>query len=263
MSNLDNLFQQAQDEGALTTAGSNVIKLVDFGQQISAGMGVNVDTVKPSSVTLVAILLDDSSSIRSVTGNTEAIRTSVSTITDALAATKQKEGIFVLLSRMNAGLLYPFKPITEVPIIDTSNFNPNGGTPLYDTFAALLATVVAKVQEFAAAGVPARAITLVLTDGADMGSQKIRTPEGIAPLVQDLLRSEVHTLFAMGIDDGATDFKSVFARMGIPSACCLVAGCSPSAIRAAMGMLSQSMVQASQAVPGMKASQTIAGGFGG
>jgi activator of 2-hydroxyglutaryl-CoA dehydratase len=87
-------------------------------------------------------------------------------------------------------------------------------------------------------------------------------PKKLAPLVETLLRAEMHIIAAMGIDDGSTNFRQVFSDMGIPANWILTPQNNPSEIRKAFAFASQSAVRASQAAGGAGFSQVAAGGFG-
>lgn len=260
-SNISTLFGTAQAEGTLTQAGAQVLDIPDLGAQIQAGIGINVDDVPASSVTLVTALVDDSGSIRYVAGNTEAVRDGHNGMLDALGGTKQKEGILVHCRYLNGTILYPFSALDQAVRMDSHNYNPNGGTPLFDQTALILGAVLAKSQEFADAGVPCRTVTVIVTDGADAGSMTHRSPASIAPLVRDMLKTEMHIIAAMGIDDGSTDFRAIFRGMGIDDQWILTPKNTPSEIRKAFAFVSQSAIRASQ-VAGAGFSQVAAGGFG-
>lgn len=263
---LNALFGAAKQDNNLSGGGLQVLNLNDLGTQIQAGLGVKVDDVTSSEVICLVLVVDDSSSIRFVQGNTEAIRDGVNSILGALADTKQSDSIIGYCILMNRGVLYPFSPILDGKKLDQKlqltpqNYNPSGGTPLYDTVTVALGTAIAKVQEFSNAGVPARAITVVITDGENAGGRK-QDPSDVRPLVDDLMRSEMHLVIGMGIADGHTDFKDIFTRMGIRPEWVLTPANDPSSIRKACMMVSQSAVRASQAAAG-GFSQVVAGGFG-
>lgn len=260
--NLSTLFQGAQNDGILSPAGMSVLAIPDMGAQIQAAIGISVDDVPASEVTLVTILLDDSGSIRFVMGNAEAVRSGCNLLIDSLMGSKQKDGILAHCRYLNGKVLYPFTSLTNAIKLDTTNYDPNGGTPLYDQTAIILGTVLAKAQEFQDAGVPCRTVTVIVTDGADAGSTKHRSGASVAPLVRDMLKTEMHIIAGMGINDGQTDFRRVFGEMGIQKEWILTPGNSPSEIRKAFAVVSQSAVRASQ-VAGGNLSQVAAGGFGG
>src|SRR5690606_36401895 len=72
------------------------------------------------------------------------------------------------------------------------------------------------------------------------------TAATVRALVRDLFAQENHVVAAMGISDGATDFRAVFREMGIPDRWILTPGNSASEIRKAFQVFSRSAVAASQ-----------------
>ena len=119
------------------------------------------------------------------------------------------------------------------------------GTPLYDQTAVTLGTVIAKAQELQQAGIAVRTVTLIITDGGDYGSTRMK-PADVKAIVDDMLAHEHHIVAAMGISDGTTSFRDVFRAMGIPDRWILTPGNSASEIRRAFQVFSQSAVRASQ-----------------
>lgn len=250
------LITAAGVDGSLTAASCGILLGADLGAQIQAGLGIDVNDVQASSVTLVALLIDDSGSIR-FGSNAQLVRDGHNLVLDSLGRSKQKDGVLVHTRYLNGTVLYPYVPLDQVVRMTSQNYDPMGGTPLYDETGATLATVVAKQQEFITNGVPARGVTVIITDGADEGSRKL-TAAKLRPIVQDLLKTEQHIVAGMGIDDGGrTDFRKVFRDMGIPDEWILTPGSNESDIRKAFLMVSQSAVRASQA-----ASISSVGGFG-
>ena len=104
--------------------------------------------------------------------------------------------------------------------------------------------MLAKSQQFSDNGVPVRTVTLILTDGGDSGSNA--WPAKVANVVKDMLKAEMHIIAALGIDDGSTDFKKVFREMGIPDQWVLTPGNTPTEIRKAFQVFSQSALRVSQ-----------------
>ena len=146
---------------------------------------------------------------------------------------------------LNGFVLYPYCPLDQALRMDKKNYDPNLGTPLYDQAVVMLGTVLAKTQQFADNGVNVRTVSLIITDGADAGSQKA-TAKTVAQIVRDMLKTEQHIIAAMGIDDGSTCFKKVFQDMGIRDEWILTPGNSGSEIRKAFQVFSQSATRASQ-----------------
>lgn len=255
---LGNLFGDLQGAGIVQADTAALLNVTDFGQQINAAMGVDVNNVDASEVFLVTLLLDDSTSIR-MAGNTDNVRKGHDLVMEAFrgAQKKQQDSIFVHARCLNSGIVYPYIGLADVANIGAS-FNPSGGTPLYDQVIVTLGTVLKKAEEFALTGVNVRTATLILTDGADYGSNK--RIQDAAKVVRDVLMAETHIVAAMGIDDGQTDFHKVFTDMNIRPEWILTPGNSGSDIRKAFELFSQSAVQASQSVGSF--SKTSLGGFG-
>jgi hypothetical protein len=268
MSNQASLSSLLNSAGLNASASAAMALTADtLGPAIMAGLGnVSLDDIGSSEVVLVTLLLDDSGSIRMVAGNTEAVRTGHNTMLDALLGTKQAGDVLISCRYLNndpptdQGVLYPYRPLSGAPQLDSHNYNPRGGTPLYDQIAVTLTGVTAKMAEFEAGGVAARAITAIITDGDNQHSYTHRTAASVRPIVEGLLHTEQHIIAAMGIDDGRTAFRDVFREMGILDAWILTPGNTPGEIRKAFTLVSQSAVRASQSAGSF--SQTAMGGFG-
>lgn len=256
---LNQLFQSAQAEGVLSPTSLQALNVHDIGAQIQAGLGIQVDDVTSSEVVLVTIMPDDSGSI-DYAGNAAIVRAGHNTVLDALLTSNQNDNILVHNRYLNGQVLYPYCPVAQAKRMDTNNYTPNQGTPLYDQTVVLLGTVLAKAQEFSDNGVPVRTVTLIISDGADAHSQRA-SAQTVRSLVQDMLRTENHIIAAMGIDDGGqTNFRQVFRDMGIRDQWILTPGNSQKEIRNAFQVFSQSAVRASQSSGGFN--QASLGGFG-
>jgi len=259
--NVSALFQSAKKDGTLSAASLQALSVPDLGAQIQAGLGVTAENVQASEVTLVTMMPDDSGSMR-FAGNSQAVRDGHNLVIDALKDTRKttRDSILVHNRYLNGDVLYPYSNLDQVPNMDTHNYDPNLGTPLYDQTVVLLGTVLAKAQEFVDAGVPVRTCTLIMTDGADLHSMRAKA-HTVKKLVEDMLKEETHIIAAMGFDDGGqTDFRRVFREMGIRDEWILTPSKTPSEIRKAFQMFSRSAVRASQNAGSF--SQTAAGGFG-
>jgi len=250
------LFRAAHAEGELSDAALQALEVPDLGARIQAGLGVNPDDVPASEVLLVTMMPDDSGSIR-FAGNAQAVREGHNLVLDALAASKQKDSVLVHTRYLNGTVLFPYCGLSGAVRMDSRNYDPSSGTPLYDQSVVLLGTVLAKSREFALAGVPTRTVTLIITDGADEGSTRSKVSD-VAALVKDLLRQERHIVAGLGVEDGSTDFRQVFREMGICDRWILTAGNKAGDIRRAFMVFSQSAVRAASGA----VAQAGVGGFG-
>ncbi|MGB2927261.1 MAG: hypothetical protein WBB82_18320 [Limnothrix sp.] len=242
---IQSLFNNAHDDGLLSQASLQSLDVLDLGVQIQAGLGVEVDDVMASEVVLVTVMPDDSASIQ-YSNNVQAVRGGHNAVLDAFDSSPQKDQILIHNRYLNGHVLYPYCFLDQAVRMTPQNYNPRQGTPLYDQTLVLLGTVLAKAQEFSENGVPVRTITLIITDGADVSSQRA-TAQTVKAVVRDLLNAENHIVAAMGIDDGgATDFRQVFREMGIRDEWILTPGQGEQEIRQAFQLFSQSAVMVSQ-----------------
>lgn len=261
MSTSPSLTQLIAGSGIDESATQTMQLTIDtLGPAIMAGLGtVQLDDINSAEVVLITILLDDSSSIR-FGKNTQAIRDGHNLILEALRASKQSAAVLVSCSFLNAGVLYPYVLLEDAPQLDSSNYDPNGGTPLFEQSAVTLTTVAAKMAEFEQGGITVRAVTTIVTDGGDTGGGYGRTIHDVNKIVKGLLATEQHIIAAVGVDDGSTDFRQVFGDMGIIDEWILTPGNTASEIRKTFQVVSQSAVRASQTAGSF--SQTALGGFG-
>jgi hypothetical protein len=238
------LLEDAHKAGALSATTLKTLDVVDLGAQIQAGLGVSVDDVAASEVVLVTMMPDDSGSIAAA-GNTAAVCDGHNLVVEALRASRQAGDVFVHCRYLNGTVLYPYAPVDGAIAMDRGNYAADKGTPLYDQTVVLLGTVLAKAQQFAQVGVPVRTVTLIITDGGDCHSRRA-SAQTVRALVGDMLAQEHHTIAAMGISDGTTDFRKVFQDMGIPDRWILTPGNTATEIRKAFQVFSRSAIAASQ-----------------
>lgn len=256
---INDLFKNASADGNLSQASMAALNVVDIGEQILAAMGVNVADVPASEVILVTLLVDDSGSIR-FANNAQIIRDGHNSVLDALSKTMNQDCILVHTRYLNGHVLYPYCPVAKATKMNSKNYNPVQGTPLYDQTVVVLGTVLAKAQSFADNGIPCRTITLILTDGADVHSVK-HNEKNVSSLVRDMARAESHIIAAMGVKDGdGTDFSSIFRSMGIEDRWILTPGNNDRDIRRAFQLFSRSVNAVSQQSGSF--GQISLGGFG-
>lgn len=242
---IEELFRNAQEEGTLSPEAMQALSAADLGAQIQAGLGVSVDDVPSSEVVLVTMMPDDSGSIGAVAQNVQAVRDGHNAVLEALARSRQAEGVLVHTRYLNGHVLYPYCVLDRAVRMDSKNYRACNGTPLYDQSVVLLGTVLAKAREFTEAGVAVRTVSLLITDGLDEHSTRARATD-VKAIVDDMRRAETHVVAAMGIDSGGTPFRKVFREMGIEDRWILTPGNTPSEIRRAFQVFSQSAAQISQ-----------------
>jgi hypothetical protein len=238
------LLEAAHGTGALSKAALAALDIVDVGAQIQAGLGVTIDDVAASEVVLLTMMPDDSSSIAQA-GNVDAVRDGHNLVLAALRDSKQGGEVLAHTRYLNGHVLFPYVALDRAVEMTPANYDPRHATPLFDQSVVVLGTVIAKAHELAQAGIAVRTLTLIITDGGDYGSTRSRASD-VRAIVEDMLGQENHTVAAMGISDGTTDFRAVFASMGIPDRWVLTPGNSASEIRRAFQVFSRSAVRATQ-----------------
>ena len=253
------LLTGAMDEGALGAGSLNILNgLDDLGLRIQAALGTPADSVQASEAILVRVLMDDSPSMMSYVQ--DAID-GYNLVIDAQLASKQKAGILFGADFLNGGLLCPYMPLDHIARLSLADYHLMGGTPLFSRSLETLATVIAKTQEFSDNGVPVRSITLIVTDGYN--NQGRGTAAQVATVIADMMKAENHIVAAMGIAAdavGQADFRKVFQNMGIRPEWILTPKNTPSEIRKAWTLFSNSAVRASQNAANFSSTQV--GGFG-
>lgn len=252
---IDDILTGAREEGLVTSAGLNAFQIVDLGTEISDNLGVSPDLVDSAEVFAFFGVIDDSGSIRD-RGNTQAVRDGYNVILEALTKSKSRDDTIVGASLFNQGVLHPVCALKDARRLD-EHFNPSGGTPLFDRVIQTCELVVRKCKEFQDTGASFRGVVVIVTDGNDQCSRA--TARDVKAVLEPLLTQEVISVIALGVDDKSTDFRKVFADMGIPNELILTVNNDPSSIRNAFGVVSRATNAASQ---GASLSQTGLGGFG-
>ena len=253
------LLQSATDTGVLSAATAQIIQVPDLGQRVQEALGMPAGQYANSEVVLVAIMVDDSGSIR-MSGQSQTMRDGHNLVLTALKGAKSSGNVLIHTRYLNGQILYPYGPLDAAVEMTSQNYSADKGTPLYDETVVFLSAAAAKYQEFTNQGIDARCVSLILTDGADEHS-RVHTAADCHRLITDLLKTEHHIIAAVGIDNGSTDFRRVFQEMGIPDEWILTPGNSEKEIRAAFRTFSQSAVRASQGAQSF--SKTAGGGFAG
>ena len=242
---LNQLLGRATTTGTLSAQSSSLIT-GNLGNLVVAGAaGMDAEDITAADVTLITMIIDKSSSIAG-SGLEQAVRDGQNALLDAMTASKEADAVMCACWTFNHAqeVVHAYVPVSDATRLDPSNYRADGTTHLYDTWIDALTSNVAYAQSLRDAGTPCRSIVVVVTDGYDCGSK--RPARACKTLSEDLLRSEQFVLAFVGVGpDG--DFKKVARSMGIPDKCILVQSqATPSAIRQAFTMVSQSAIRASQ-----------------
>ncbi|HYT43252.1 MAG TPA: vWA domain-containing protein [Methylomirabilota bacterium] len=262
MSDVDitSLLNDAVQEGGLDNNSLQFINNTfdDIGSRIQAGLGTAADSITSSETVLVSVCVDDSGSMAGSKG--QAAIDGTNAVVSALMDSKQKSNILFSSRLLNGRIICPFNPLEQSVSLTQNNYVPRGMTPLYDETLVMMATIAAKVQDCAANGIPVRSVSLIVTDGANTSGRS--SISRVEQIIKGMLQQENHIVAAMGIGANQTEkntFRTIFEQMGIPTNWILTPDNSPTEIRRAFAVFSNSAVRASQNAASF--SKTLAGGF--
>lgn len=239
------LMQRAALDGTLSAQSQSALS-GSLGPLVIAGAaGMQVDDIVAQEVTLMTLLVDQSSSIAGA-GLEDAVRRGHKAMLEAFSKAKERDAILCALWTFHheAKVVHSYVPVQDATRLDKKNYRAGGTTHLYDTWCDALASNVAYAQQLRDNGTPCRSIVVVLTDGYDVGSAK--SAATCRQLSEDLLRSEQFVLAFVGVGQDA-DFKRVAKAMGIPERSTLVErNATESGLRQAFDLVSRSAIRVSQ-----------------
>lgn len=251
---ISQLFSSAVSTGVLS-AGTSSLLTGHLGEVVIAGAaGMDAEEIMTSDVTLVTVLIDASSSIGDRRLE-QAVREGQNALLDALSGSREADSVLVALWTFadRHQVVHSYVPVEDAVRLDAKNYSAGGMTMLYDAWCDALAANVAYAQQLRDGGTPVRSVVVVVTDGEDTGSR--RSQAACARISRDLLASEQFVLAFVGVGNDV-DFRAVARGMGVPEGCITVqSNATPSGLRQAFHMVSQSAIRASQGLiqPGAQA----------
>ena len=239
---VQDLFSDAQNDGF--DSGASLILVDNLDSVALAGAtGTDIDSLSTDDVTLVAAVLDASSSM---SGVRSAVVTGFNTMLDSFRGSRQADSILVSAWSFDtaAKLYFSYTPMPSVANLTQADYVPSGGTSLYDTLLYVMTGMVAYGQTLRNNGVRTRGIIVVFSDGEDNSSKS--TDQQVRTVSQSLLAQETYTLAYAGF--GASDLQQVANAIGFPSV--ITAGSTASEIRRIFQQVSASVIRSSQSVVG-------------
>lgn len=235
---LQNLFNQ-QNSGMSRQTVDLMIQNLDAQTGLGC-VGAQVDDLNTDDVTLLAVIIDASSSMTSVQKD---VIDAFNQMSRALADSKAADSI--LMSAWTFAdapkLLFGYTPIDAITDLTKHTYSPAGATALYDATMDGFTGIVAYGQALRNNGIRTRSIVVVISDGGDNMSQC--TAASVKTVAQDLLRQEFYTLAFVGLGDESY-FTNIANGMGFDNV--LTANNTPSEVRRALNMVSGSVIRTSQ-----------------
>lgn len=242
LNNIQDLFADAQDEGLQDQASAILVENLDS-IALAGCNGADLTEINTDDVTLVAAVIDASGSM---SGVRQAVVESFNTMLDSFNGSKQADSILVSAWSFNdaARLHFSYTPAPSVAKLTWGEYDPDGGTALYDTLLYVMAGMVAYGQTLRNGGIRTRGIIVVFSDGGDNTSRA--QAYQVSTVSDGLMAQEIYTLAYAGF--GVPDPTALAAQVGFPTV--IPAGSGPSEIRRIFRQVSASVVRASQATIG-------------
>jgi len=260
--NVGNLLNMAGNNGTVSQEVLNLMTSMDIGAQINNGLGITPDNVASSDAILIAMILDNSGSIRAADAE-QAVCDGQNIYVDAFSGSKAEPGIMMATWLVNEkDPVQPFVQMSQVIRLENGvNYRAIGGTPLYERICVVLSTMLLKMKsEFFDAGISCKGYLLVVSDGQDEHSDlKKFNPKAIKKLLGEL--GEDFMMQFMGINGKGSysiNFEDIALEMGVQKQNIITTTTNPHDIRQGFGMGSKSAKAASKAT---NLNTVVAGGF--
>jgi len=206
--------------------------------------GASFDELETDSVTLTSIIIDGSYSMKN---NEQTVRESYDELVIKAMADSKQSGSMLVSTRVfstDQTILYGFKKVADIGKIGSQYRADGGSTRLYDAVVDAITGIRAYAKTLNDGGVQTKCIIVVMSDGQDNDSQKNSAADA-KKLAEDCIASEMFYLTYVGFKTSPSDnLDAVAAMIGFPNA--YTTGNTPSEIRKAMGLVSQSVIRKSQ-----------------
>lgn len=236
---LQSLFQASQQSGMSRQSVALMVQNLDAQTGLGC-VGAQVDDLNTDDVTLLSVIIDQSSSMFGVRHD---VVDAFNQMSRALADSKAADSILMSAWTFanQSDLLFGYTPIDAVQDLTNKDYQPGGATAMYDAVMDGFTGIVAYGQDLRNNGIRTRAIVVVISDGDDNMSQ--HTATSVKSVAQDLLRQEFYTLAFVGLGQEA-HFTNIANNMGFNNV--LTTHNSPSEVRKALNMISGSVIRTSQ-----------------
>lgn len=130
-------------------------------------------------------------------------------------------------------LQFDFQPVNQIPMLNTENYVPSGGTPLLDTIAVLIKETGKKLAALPESERPSKVLCVIITDGEENSSHKY-TFEDVKALIEQQTNVYKWEFMFLGANQDAIGEAS---KMGISVGKAMSYGTSKEAIGGTYDML--------------------------
>ena len=217
----------------------------------AGAQGVDVDDIDSEEATLVAVVIDASSSMSS---HQQAVIDAYNEhFLKPLQGAKNADSIYLTSWIFSASgmrdeycrLLHGYVGVKNADNLTRATYDPHGGTPLNLAVHRAMTGLVAYGQTLRDAGTNTKCIVVVLSDGEENSSGPKFSSAMVRRLSEDLLKQEIYVLsycFFGDDSEGAAYAK----KIGFPNHQRISADKNNSEIRRILGTVSSSIISASQ-----------------
>ncbi len=239
---IQDLFGDARVEGLDNNAAMILVDNLDA-VALAGANGTSLDNLQSEDVTLVAAVLDASSSMAPVR---QAVIDGFNTMLETFRGARQADSILVSAWGFDttARLHYSYSPVNLLADLTSQDYAPSGGTALYDTLLYVMTGIVAYGQLLRNNGVRTRCIIVVFSDGEDNSSKA--TAQQVRTVSQSLLAQEIYTLAYAGF--GSADLQRIANEIAFPAI--ITASSTPAEIRRIFQQVSTSVIRSSRTTAG-------------
>ena len=209
--------------------------------------GVDVDDIDSEEVTLVTVIIDASSSMRSFA--VDLLKQYKEQFLDPLRGAKNAASILVSAwvfsddGRDKVRLIHGYTPVPECQDLTDADYQPNGMTPLRDAVMKGVTGLVTYGQTLRDNGTRTKSIVLVLSDGWENASSV--SGAKVKRLSEDVLRAQEFVLAYIFFGD-QTEGDQAAEEIGFPPHHRLTDSLDASGIRRVFGTVSASVISTSQ-----------------
>lgn len=244
-------IQSAVSQGMISAEAADALLEPLDDIAIAGCAGVGTEEIDSEEATLVAVVIDASSSMFSF--RDAVINSYNDHFLKPLQGAKNADSIFVttwVFSGMDrqqekCRLIHGYKPVKQCPKLDNAHYDPNGSTPLNMAVSKAITGLVSYGQTLRDSGTNTKCIVVVLSDGEENSSGNKYTSASIRRLSEDLLKQEIYVLSYVFFGDESEAAKYATA-IGFPDRHRITASLSDSEIRRIFGTISSSVISASQ-----------------
>jgi len=242
ITDIKNMFSSAVAGGDMSQQAAGIMINALDDTDLAGCMGTTVEELETDDVTVVSLILDKSGSM---SPHQATVRIAYDTLVSSLKGSKQA-GSMIVSARCFATtstLLYGFKKVEEVDPIGNNYIADGSSTALHDTMISALTDIKAYSQNLKNQGIRVKSIIVVFSDGED--NEAPRKAKDVKIIAEDLLKGEQYYLVYVGYaTDPSVDLKKVAGQIGFGNV--LISQATESEIRKTMGLVSKSIIRASQ-----------------